>query len=91
MTRIEGSKFNTLRPRQNGCHVADDILKCIFLNENIWILTKISLNYVPYGQFENMAAFVQIMAWRQPGDKLLSEPMMSKFGDAYMHLSALMS
>ena len=23
----------TLRPGQNGCHVADDILKCIVLNE----------------------------------------------------------
>ena len=27
--------FNTLRPRQNGRHFADDILKCIFLNENV--------------------------------------------------------
>ena len=26
--------FNTLRPRQNGRHFADDICKCIFLNEN---------------------------------------------------------
>ena len=24
----------TLRTRQNGCHFADDIFKCIFLNEN---------------------------------------------------------
>ena len=28
---------NTLRPRQNGRHFADDIFKCIFLNENVWI------------------------------------------------------
>ena len=27
--------FNTLRPRQNGRHFADYILKCIFLNENV--------------------------------------------------------
>ena len=27
--------FNTLRLRQNGCHFTDDILKRIFLNENI--------------------------------------------------------
>ena len=26
--------FNTLRPRQNGRHFADDIFTCIFLNEN---------------------------------------------------------
>ena len=38
---------NTLRPRQCGRHFADDILKCIFLNENIWISIKISLKSVP--------------------------------------------
>ena len=27
--------FNTLRPRQDGCHFPDDIFKCIFLNENV--------------------------------------------------------
>ena len=29
---------NTLRPRQNGRHFAEDIFKCIFLNENVWIV-----------------------------------------------------
>ena len=33
--------LNTLRPRQNGRHFADDIFKCIFLNENVWIPIKI--------------------------------------------------
>ena len=28
-------QFNTFRPRQTGRHIPDDILKCIFLNENI--------------------------------------------------------
>ena len=32
--------LNTLRPRQNGCHFPDDILKWIFLDENIWISIK---------------------------------------------------
>ena len=27
--------INTLRPRQNGRHFADDIFKSIFLNENV--------------------------------------------------------
>ena len=27
--------FNSLRPRQNGRHFANDIFKCIFLNENV--------------------------------------------------------
>ena len=29
------------------CHFAGNIFKCISLNENFWILNKISLNYVP--------------------------------------------
>ena len=36
----------TLRPRQNGRHFADDVFKCIFLNENVWIF-KIPLTFVP--------------------------------------------
>ena len=66
---------NTLRLRQNGLHFPDDILKWIFLNENIWILIKISLKFVPGGPINNIPALVQIMAWRRPGDKPLSEPI----------------
>ena len=68
--------FNTLRPRQNGRHSPDDIFKCIFLNENIWILIAISLKFVPKGPINNIPALIQIMAWSRPGDKPLSEPMM---------------
>ena len=68
--------FNTLRPRQNGCLFADDIFKRIFLNENIWISITISLKFVPKGPINNIPALVQIMAWRRPGDKPLSEPML---------------
>ena len=68
--------LNTLRPRQNGRHFADDTFKRIFLNENVRISIKISLKFVPKGSFNNIPALVQIMAWRRPGDKPLSEPMM---------------
>ena len=61
---------------KNGRHFADDIFKRIFLNENIWIPVKISLKFVPKGSIYNIPALVQIMAWRRPGDKSLSEPMM---------------
>ena len=71
-----GRSFNTLRPRQNGRHFPDDIFKCIFLNENVRISIKISLKFVPKGPINNIPALVQIMAWRRPGDKPLSEPMM---------------
>ena len=68
--------FNTLRPRQNGHHFPDDILKWIFLNENVWILINISLKFVLRGPINNIPALVQIMAWHWPGDKPLSEPIM---------------
>ena len=46
--------------------------KCIFLNENAWILIKNSLKFVPNGLINNSPALIQIMAWRRPGDKPLS-------------------
>ena len=52
------------------------LLKCIFLNENVWIPIKISLKFVPMGPINNIPALVQKMAWRRSGDKPLSEPMM---------------
>ena len=42
----------------------------IFVNKNARISSKISLNFVPKGP-----ALVQIMAWRRPGNKRLSEPI----------------
>ena len=68
--------INTLRPRQNGWHFAD-IFKCIFLNEKGCILIKISVIFVPMGPINNIAALVQIMAWRRSGHKPLSEPNMA--------------
>ena len=59
--------FNTLRPRQNGRHFADDIFKCIFVNENAWIALKILLKFAPKVRINNIPALVQIMAWRRPG------------------------
>ena len=67
---------NTLRPRQNGRHFADAIFKCVFVNENVGIPIKISLNFVPQGPINNIPSLVQIMAWRRPGDKSLSETML---------------
>ena len=72
----ECNLINSLRPRQNGRHFADDIFKSIFLNENIRMSINISLKYVPKGRINYIPALVQIMAWRRPGDKPLSEPMM---------------
>ena len=65
--------INTLRQRQNGCHFPDDIFKSIFLNENVWILIKISLRFLLKGLINNIPALVQIMAWCRSGDKPLSD------------------
>ena len=72
----QGSWVNTLRPRQNGRRFPDDIFKYILLNESVWISLKISLKFIPKVRINNIPALVQIMAWRRPGDKPLSEPMM---------------
>ena len=46
------------------------------MNENVRISIKISLKFVPKGLINSIPVLVQIMAWRRPGDKPLSEPMM---------------
>ena len=61
--------------------LSNDILKCIVLNENILGSIDISLKFVAKRQINNqqinnIPALIQIMAWRRPGDKPLSEPMM---------------
>ena len=69
--------FNTLRLRQDGHHFANNIFKCIFLNENVLISVKISLKFIPKSPINNIPEMVQIMAWRWAGDKLLCDPMMT--------------
>ena len=55
----------------------------IFLYGNCCVLVQISVKYVPRGPINNKPWLVQIMAWRQRGDKPLSEPIMASFTDAY--------
>ena len=74
--KFNGALVNRLRPKQNGLLFPDDIFKCIFWNQNVWISLKSSLKFVPKVRINNIPAFVPVMAWRRPGDKRLSEPMM---------------
>ena len=70
--------------------LADGIFKCIFLNEDDKILIQISLKLVPRSPINIKPALVQVMAWRQTGDKPIPEPMLTQFTDAYMrHLGEL--
>ena len=50
--------INTLRPRQNGRHFADDTFKRIFMNVNVRISINISLKLVPKGLINNIPALV---------------------------------
>ena len=63
------ASFNTLGAKQNGRHLPDDILNFLFTN-----LDYDFSEFVPKGPIDNIPALVQIMAWRPPGDKPLSEP-----------------
>ena len=74
--------LNTLRLIQNGRHFPDHIFKCIFSIVNIKVSITFSLKFVASGPIIYIPALVQIMAWRRPGDKLVSElskPMMVSF------------
>ena len=64
--------------------VADNIFKCIFLNENDKIWIQISLKLVPRSPIDNKPALIQVMAWCRTGDKPLPEPMMAQFTDEYI-------
>ena len=70
------SRVNTFRPRQDGPHFPNDTFNRIFMNKNVRISIEFSLKFVPKRPINNIPSLVQIMAWRRPGDKPLSEPMM---------------
>ena len=74
----ESSGINS-SPGQNGRHFADDIFRCISVNEKYCFLIKISLKYVLKGPIDNDPALVKKIA-----DKPLSEPRLTGFTDAYM-------
>ena len=71
--------------------LADDIFKCIFLNEHDRIPIQISLKFVPRSQIDNKAALVQVMAWHQTGDKSLHESMLTVHLRIYMRHQGKMS
>ena len=55
--RATAHTSSTLRPRQNGRRF-QDILKCVFFNENVWISIKISLKLLPKGPISAMPVLV---------------------------------
>ena len=51
-------RINSSSARQNGRHFADDIFRCIFVNDNVGILNKTSLKFVPEGPIDYNPASV---------------------------------
>ena len=64
--------------------LADNIFKCIIMNLKLHILNRISLKFATKGPIDNKTVLVQVLVWRQTGDKSLPEPMLNEFTDAYM-------
>ena len=60
-SRFSTSWVNSSPPGQNGHHFADDIFKCIFINEMFCILNQLSLKFIPRGLINNIPALVQIV------------------------------
>ena len=79
-------KFNSRRPRQNGCHVAEDIWK-----KFQWIKMfafRLNFSLIPTDITPGMS---QMMARHPTCHKPLSEPLVVKFAHAYVCHSASMS
>ena len=69
-------------PEKNGHHFTDNICKCIFINEKLYILIQISRKLVPKSPIGNKPVLVQVVAWCGTGNKPLPEPMLTQFADA---------
>ena len=66
--------FNSSPTGQIVRHFADNIFRCIFMNEKFCILIRISLKFLPKRPIDNKSALVLVMAWRRTCDKPLAEP-----------------
>ena len=85
-TWINNESGDSSTPWYQLCHVKAETKWTLFrrwhfqINFLEWkcmnIHYKIPLKFVPHGPINNIPALVQIMAWRRPGDKPLSGPMM---------------
>ena len=60
------------------------IFQTVFSDVFSWMKGLVSLWKIHWGLFDSITAFVYIMTWGRIGDKPLSEPMLTRFTDAYM-------
>ena len=70
--------FNTLRPEQNGHHVADNISSAFFYSKLQYLDSNFIAVCSHLGLIDNALALVQVMAWCPSGNKPLSDPMLTQ-------------
>ena len=80
VSRTQWVNGTTLRPEQNGWHLADNIFKCISFKEIfsffIWFYTFwIYLKFVPVDLIDNKSTLALVMAWRWTGNKATHWPL----------------
>ena len=63
-------------------NLADNVFKCIFMNEKFCISIRISLKFVPSGPIDNRPALFQEIC--KQATKPLPDPVLTQFTDAYM-------
>ena len=59
-----------------------DIVKCISLVREMFVLIPVLLKFIPAGQVGNISLMVQAMAWRRTGAKALPGPVVTLFYEA---------
>ena len=74
-----------LRPRQNGLHCAENILKFILLNKKKNRL-KFHWIFFPKGPADNMWSLIEIMAWCIKGNKPSSEILNQWWPNVPIHI-----
>ena len=77
---------NTFRPRQNGRPFPDNILRCIFLSENVRISISISLKSVLKGPIEISQHWFRL----RPGADLATSHYLNQWWFVYWHMYALL-
>ena len=75
-----------LRPKQNGCHYIEDMVKLIFLNKNHRIWIQILVKFAPRVQLTLSQHWFCYNGWALKR-KLLSEPAIAKFTDTYVYIA----
>ena len=78
---------NSSTPGQNGRQFADDIFKCVFMNEKFCILIQVSLKSVLKGPIDNTIVSGNGLV-PNGSQAITNELMLTRFTDAYMRHDA---